>query len=543
MALSLNGNLEDLPLLDIIQIVTFSKKTGSLSIRTRAGDGAIVFRDGFIATAFTWDSIPLDPRARTLPPSQRERLLRNRIELSLEQLIRLREGEFSFNLVDEVPTSVGPRDISEETLAQGLNAQEVLLDLARGMDEDRRDSAAALEASFAEPHAESLVTAEPEADPSPAAPAASPPPLPSEPPLPPPQPPAELDPARTLLLVDDEDDVRQALAQHFAGGGYHVVEAENPDLATKRAGELHRGKTAFILVVDLGMPTSGGASFQGGFEVVKRMWKMGLRPPVLLMTDSFGKALQARARQMGVSSVVFKPGLSKLDPGQFEADLKAFASKLLSDVLPRLSSEARLGIPVRPSPERHRSQTSLPASRPLELERELRALQERFEELRQSGGAAQISAAVMKMAREFFERGLLFLVKNEELRGLGGFGLAPGDENLNLLARGIQIPLSEPSFFADTVLAKKPQAGPLPADKWCRHLMGKIGRFRSAEVALLPLLTNRETIALLFGDNPETGRDVGRLESLALFINQAGIALENAFLQVKLKALQDRQLG
>lgn len=548
--MSLNGNLEDLPLLDIIQIVTFSKKTGSLSIRTRAGEGAIVFRDGFIASAFTWDSIPLDPRARSLPPSQRERLLRNRIELSLEQLIRLREGEFSFNLVDEVPSLVGVRDISEETLAQGLNAQEVLLDLARGMDEDRRDSAAALEASFAEPPPETVARPGPEEEGQPAQPPGEPPPakleaLPPPPPQPePPRPPRDApEPARTLLLIDDEDDVRRVLAQHFAGGGYQVVEAESPDAAAKKAGELHRAENPFILVVDLGMPTTGGASFQGGFEVVKRMWKMGLRPPVLLMADSFGRAVQARARQMGVSSIVFKPGLSKLDPEQFEADLKAFAQKLLSDVLPRLCSEARaVAAPTKPAPPSPRA-LPLPTPRPHELERELLALQERFEELRQSGGPAQISAAVMKMAREFFERGLLFLVKNEELRGLGGFGLAPGEDNLNLLARDILIPLSEPSFFLDTVIGKKPQAGPLPADKWCRHLMGKIGRFRSAEVALLPLLTNRETIALLFGDNPETGRGMGRLDSLALFINQAGIALENAFLQVKLKALQDKQLG
>ena len=53
-------------------------------------------------------------------------------------------------------------------------------------------------------------------------------------------------------------------------------------------------------------------------------------------------------------------------------------------------------------------------------------------------------------------------------------------------------------------------------------------------MALLPLLTNRETIAVLFGDNPETGRELGRLEPLEVFINQAGIALENAFLQRKL---------
>jgi hypothetical protein len=70
-----------------------------------------------------------------------------------------------------------------------------------------------------------------------------------------------------------------------------------------------------------------------------------------------------------------------------------------------------------------------------------------------------------------------------------------------------------------------------------------VGRFRSGAVALLPLLTHRETIALLFGDNPESGNPLPRLEPLEVFINQAGIALENAFLQKKVLALQGQQLG
>src|SRR4029079_17578312 len=92
---------------------------------------------------------------------------------------------------------------------------------------------------------------------------------------------------------------------------------------------------SFVVVTDLAMPTSGGSSFQGGFEVVKRLSKMNLRPPVVLMTENLSPALQARAKQMRVSTVVFKPGLSKLDPAQFEADLPAFAVQLPHDVLPR----------------------------------------------------------------------------------------------------------------------------------------------------------------------------------------------------------------
>ena len=57
---------------------------------------------------------------------------------------------------------------------------------------------------------------------------------------------------------------------------------------------------------------------------------------------------------------------------------------------------------------------------------------------------------------------------------------------------------------------------------------------------LLPLVAHRETIALVFGDNPETGRDPDGLEPLEVFVQQAGIALENVFLQKKLQAAEDK---
>ena len=149
--MSLTGNLEDLPLLDIIQIVSFSKKTGYLSIKMEAGDGGIVFLDGLVVSAFTAGSLPVDPRLVDLPAEKREQLIRSRIVFALEQLTRLREGGFSFELTESVPRALGSRDLTLETLAGGINPQDLLLDLAAGMDEGQAESAAAVEASFAAP--------------------------------------------------------------------------------------------------------------------------------------------------------------------------------------------------------------------------------------------------------------------------------------------------------------------------------------------------------------------------------------------------------
>jgi hypothetical protein len=282
------------------------------------------------------------------------------------------------------------------------------------------------------------------------------------------------------------------------------------------------------------------------------------------MAETLSGALQARARQLGIRRMVFKPSLSKLDPPQFEADLRAFARKLIADVLPLLGPvgaasarppKAAPPAAPRPEPAPAPPPAPVPPAVPVpalaasggrtmeELSHDLETLQRRLEDLRKGGDATQVSALVMEVAREFFERGILFLVKNQQARGLGGFGMAPGEENLNLLAREVAIPLGEPSIFQDVVVRRRPHWGELPDGKWSQYLIGRIGRFKSASVALIPLLTHRETIAVLFGDNPETGRAPGRMDTLEVFINQAGIALENAFLQRKLQALQGREVS
>ena len=608
--MALQGNLEDLPLLDIIQIVSFSKKTGYLHVRMEGGDGAIVFREGLVVSAFTANSPAADPRLATLAPGARDTAVRRRLGFALDELARLREGAFGFELTDAVPETVGKRDIRLETLVGGINPQEMLLALAQGMDDDRAQSAAAVEASFATP-AEGMVAAElaalvppvvpsdavrtalaapssaPEAPPAPA-------PAPEEldeapvpryasdtrplPKLPRPEPPEAAPPAppapsalaaeaahspgakpqaaaapvaeapaaelpraaRTILLVDDEQDVREVLARHFGAAGFEIVEGGDPEEAAKLAARLRTEDKLFVLVTDLGMPASGGASFQGGFEVVKRLWKMNLRPPVLMMTESLNQSLRLRARQMGVQSFVFKPTLSKLNARQFEADLQAFAGKLVRDVLPQLAEIAVLKKPqARPArkPEARAAEAAPVAegaARPFEF------LKRRLVELREGGDANEIATLVMKVAREFFERALLFLVKNEEARGLGGFGLAPREETLNLLARQLTIPLGDPSLFRQVAHDRKAFNGPAPADRWLGHVLGRIGRFQSHGIALLPLVAHRETIAIVFGDNPESGREPGNLEPLEVFVQQAGIALENVFLQKKLQAAEDK---
>ena len=532
--MSLTGNLEDLPLLDILQIVSFSQKTGFLTIQTVDGDGAISFREGLVVNAFTWESVPAEPAG------QASEAIHKQINAALARLTRLSDGQFNFSLTPDPPTIVAGRDITGETLLPGINPQSLLLELAQGIDEDRRDSADALAAGFDEESAETGV--EPEATVAFKAPAEAAPeddgstrrlkavtdPEAKPDTLPPAAPAGE--PQRALLLVDDEEGVRSILAQRFAKDGYQVIEAEGPNEALKKSKRLIDNGIPFIVVCDLGMPSSGGSSFQGGFEVVKRLWKMNSRPPVVMMTETVNQAIRARTKQMSISSLVFKPGLSKLDPAQFEQDMIQFADKMAIRLLPRLQAELESSEQAQPSAG---GASKVTRARGIG---ELAQVLSRLQKLREPSDATQISSMLMEVAREYFERGVLFLVRDEEVRGLGGFGPTGSGQQIGEVARELVLPLSEPSVFAEVAVSGKAHRGLLPDGRWNEHVITALGRFRSHDVALLPLVTYREPLALLFGDNPETGRPIEGLEGLEIFVGQAAIALENTFLQRKLES-------
>ena len=560
-----------------------------------------MFREGFVVSAFTASSPLPDPRLSTLPKASRETAIRRRLGFALEELARLREGAFGFELTDAVPVTVAGRDIRAETLAVGINPQEMLLTLAQGMDDDRAQSAAAVEASFATP-AEGIMAAELAAFAPPLVPAEAvrsafadePQALdapeaseggdewqttpserygPDTRPLPkltweamaqaatgesgaaaagaveagaaPPVTPAPAEAARTILLVDDEADVRQVLGQLFGAAGFEIVEAADPEGAAKlaataaqrreavRAGDGPRNAGLGRGIVPGGLrgdqapvedepaparadddrepePVAAPAGAADGRPVVRvqahpqqdRRAAVRGRPAGLRREAREGRA--AAPRRGG--------GTAAQEPAAAQAQAQAPAEP---------AAEAGA-----PAPEG--------ASRPFEF------LKRRLVELRQGGDANEIAMLVMKVAREFFERALLFVVKNDEARGLGGFGLAPRDEALNLLARQITIPLGEASLFKDVARERRPFSGAPPNDRWLGHMMGRIGRFQSRGIAILPLVAHRETIAIVFGDNPESGRDPGSLEPLEVFVQQAGIALENVFLQKKLQAAEDK---
>ncbi len=497
--MSLSGSVEDLPLLEILQVVSFCQKTGHLTVRSPAGEAAVLFESGRVVAGYVWD-VPGLPRDQPPEGPARELVLRQRLASTLERLVRLQEGEFAFHLTDGVPLNLGGRDLTAERLPYGINPEELTLDLARKLDEDRRDAAAALEASFAVPEDDTLVLEE----------------LPPEEPLEEPPPDAT---GPVVLLLDDEPEIRRVVGERLAAAGFAVSLAASLGMARREMERLGAARSPFLLVADLGLPSESGASFRGGLDVARVARGLPCPPPVLLMAETFDEKLRARAKRLGVSLLAFKPGLSKLDPLQYEADLRAFGDKLARDLLPRLEGR-RSGVAARPA------EAGTPRRGEAWRETLLRSA---LEEMGECPDPDLVAFLLLRVARTFFPRVLLFVVKDERLRGLSGFGPVDSGDSLDLLARGITVALEPPSPFSEAVASGKAWTGPLPADGPLRDLLDRIGPLGAATAAILPVRAQRAAIAVLYGDAPN-GAVIPPIGPLVDFAERAGRVLDQALL-------------
>ncbi len=167
--MSLVGNLEDLSLGDIMQIISLSQKSGVLALKGEEGAGRIVFRAGLVHAAClegrpddlrgllvasgTIDESTFDAFAAhaekvgcavaellvqksDLTAEQIDAMLRESVESAILEMFTWRAGDFSF----DVRNQLDPGD-PQVVLSAGVNAQYLAMEGMRICDERSRDAA------------------------------------------------------------------------------------------------------------------------------------------------------------------------------------------------------------------------------------------------------------------------------------------------------------------------------------------------------------------------------------------------------------------
>jgi len=559
--MSLVGNLEDLGLGEILQIVSLSRKSGILTLCSRGREGIIVFRHGQVirATSPAYReglgevlvrkglidhgllrralSIQKGEGFREklgtilikyfqLPAATIEEVVREQIENVVYSLFDWTEGAFNFELQDNVEVVDNiEMDPTQFMLDQGLNPQLLAMEGSRLSDE-KNNKIEDLQVS----KSPSRVILPPDEKTDPAFNLLEPATLFSATPLV-----AETNDKPILVMVDDNAATREALVISLQEGGYAVYSfARSEDAITKLATLYRVGRRPAVLV-DLIMPKLGGAGILGGVELLELIKDNFPDIPVLAMADYHNSEAEQKVRRMKFP-LIMKPRRIDISDGDL---LQDFVTRLLAELAQigsggnsaELTDSVNLGDVLR----LEMGEESFPSSGPVVQSTGISLLRRMLEELNNPSLGGDIILLVLRFATEFMNRAVIFIVKEEEIVGLGQFGIEDNDGSADSKVRKMKMPRKENSLFNQVVETRISVKINLDDSLWNRYLYGQLGGGAPTEAFVGPIVSEGKVVALLYGDNLPEQRPIGDTDSLEIFLSQAGLAMEKAILQRRLK--------
>jgi len=351
--MSLIGNLEELGLEEILQLISLSRKTGVLSLRSRGREGTIVFRQGLVVRALSSSFrmglgdvlirkgiIGKDTLRKALAlqqergssellgeiltkrfavaPETMEVAVREQIEQIVLSLFAWCEGTFDFEAQGE-SDALGSciADPLQFVLPKGLNPQLLVLAAgqAAGESNPASETSQVLDGS-GEPDEEELVfhVSDEFTD------------LSGTP---------EKTASRPLVIVDDDGTTLQALSGMLRGHGYEVHAMTSSEDTLILVDGLCRTGRFPSLLVDLIMPRMDGSGVLGGIELLQLLHNNFKDIPILVMTDYHHADAEKKVGDMGYNCIM-KPHRADCLSSE---KLQSFLPTLLAE-LRRLEAEA-----------------------------------------------------------------------------------------------------------------------------------------------------------------------------------------------------------
>jgi len=549
--MSLVGSLEDLGLGDILQIITLSRKSGSLNLRSEEGEGRVIFRDGLVCggrvkgqtpdlrglvvgadvlSDAEFESVRGDAAELGITLSQAlsekvtsdrfEVLRRECVERAVLAMFAWDTGEFSFEVGDD-----GPEDEFEVMLDAGINAQYLAMEGTRRTDEQVLEPEAASDelASFADV-AKEIAADETDPRPADATDAGS---LASVErvdgdgerdgtadevvealeaalvPEAPPRPPGDPAHRPPVVVLDADLPVLEWVKGALEGTFRRIHIFQRAELAVERLRQyLARGQAPLVLVSP-SLPLDRSHGWRDVEDLVARMKKQSPRSRVLWLgpreasAPADGSVPRANLQEIGRS------------PGP-EAKL---AHDVRAGLLSALGEDPTTAGPM-------------PEEAPAESPR-LAAVIARLEDPETRG---EVLNAVLEFAAEHFERVALFAVRGGEAQGLAGIGLekAGGPDDVTL--RGVKLGTSKARWLARAIDSRGAARGSAEGGG-DQELAAHLGEAIAPEAWLAPVISRDEVVAVLYGDNLPGCQPLPATDELEAATVRAGLVLDEALAQ------------
>jgi CheY-like chemotaxis protein len=344
--MSLIGNLEELGLVEILQLISLSRKTGVLSLHSRGREGTIVFKQGLVVKALSSTFrmglgdvlirkgvIDQDTLGKALAlqqerggceqlgailakhyavaPETIEVVVREQIEQIVLSLFAWIEGTFDFEAQGDIEAiDGGIVDPLQFVLSKGLNPQFLAMEGERVAGESRANPETGHESDGSCETDEVEITFDLSDEVN--APAGTP----------------EQAAVRPLVIVDDDGTTLQALSEMLRKSGYEIHTMTSSEDTLILVDSLYRAGRYPALLVDLIMPRMDGSGVLGGIELLELLHNNFKDISILVMTDYHHSDAEKKVGDMGYSCVM-KP--HRADCSSYER-FSAFLPSLLTEL-------------------------------------------------------------------------------------------------------------------------------------------------------------------------------------------------------------------
>lgn len=171
--------------------------------------------------------------------------------------------------------------------------------------------------------------------------------------------------------------------------------------------------------------------------------------------------------------------------------------------------------------------------------KDLGPLKSLTQELRFPSSASEITLLILRFASDIFQRGVIYMVGNNEMIGLGQFGL--DIEKADQKVRELVLKLDESDFLRKMIIEQMTYKGALEKDAVTDFMTAELGGVKPIEVAFFPIVAEGKVVAMLYCDNGTSSNSINNTEGLEIFISHAGLALEKSLLQRRLKEMEQRR--
>lgn len=547
--MSLAGKLDELGLGEILQIVSLSRKTGVLSLKSKGRDGSVFFRHGQVvrATSSIYKQslgevliqkgvIDLAVLRKALSYQHEngfrellgvilvknfgvsqeiiDEVIRDQIENVVFSLFGWVEGTFSFEVQTSVNTIDGSKmDPLQFMLDQGLNPQFLAMEGARIQDEKRHADSSGF--AVADPPDDFNFNLAGDTD---------------TPPLPKPL------TQQSVVIVDDDGPTLQAIAEGLANNGFVVHAMTRSEDTLIKVDSLHKRGEHPAVLIDLIMPKMDGSGVLGGFELLELLHNNFKDLQLIIMTDYHHADVEKKIRDLGYPFVI-KPRRVEINNTeitnsfitQINHDIRHYSgAKGPGDVanLFNLGDELRTEMGEDADMPR--------VTEPAQQHAGFSLLRGMLEELNNPDLQGGVLLLILRFASEFVNRAVIFTISDHVISGFGQFGITGGAVSGDERVRSIHFPEESGSMFDEPLRTGQaitflPDFTPVDS-----HVLNQLGGGLPTEVFIGPIISQSKVIGFLYGDNLPGTRPIGDVEALTIFLAQSGVSMEISLLERRL---------